>query len=99
MSGYRVDLTEMQLLIDQAAKLEESIEERLIAIQNRVEGLHINWTGRAAAAHKDFVDHWLRDSELMRADLNTLHKAITRVSGHYTSNVQTTSGMWPKRAS
>jgi len=92
---YRVDLTELQGLIDEATRLDSAIEARVDAIGRRVEQLHMQWTGAAAAGHQQFVDRWKADTAAMRDALTTLQTALTRAHGNYSGAVDVNMRMWP----
>ncbi|MBU3066406.1 WXG100 family type VII secretion target [Nocardia sp. NEAU-G5] len=92
---YRVDLAELQSLIDDAKRLDAQIEARADAIRRQVDQLHVQWTGAAATAHQHFVDRWTADTAAMREALTTLQAALTRAHGNYSGAVDVNKGMWP----
>jgi len=92
---FRVDLTELQNLIDGAARLDAQIEARVKAIGRRVEQLHMQWTGAAATGHQHFVDRWTTDTAAMREALTVLQAALTRARENYSGAVDVNKGMWP----
>lgn len=95
-SDYRVDLTGMQALVDQAADLEKRIEERVRDIQSRITDLHINWTGRVSDAHRAAATEWASGASEMNAALGELRQALSRARSAYHSASQTNVGMWPQ---
>ncbi|MBU3063129.1 WXG100 family type VII secretion target [Nocardia sp. NEAU-G5] len=92
---YRVDLAELQDLIDEAKRLDTQIEARVDAIRRQVEQLHVQWTGAAATGHQQFVDRWTTDTAAMREALTTLQAALTRAHGNYSGAVDVNKEMWP----
>ncbi|WP_067682349.1 WXG100 family type VII secretion target [Nocardia miyunensis] len=97
MSGepFRVDLTELQSLIDDAKRLDAQVEARVDAIGRRVEQLHAQWTGVAATGHQRFVERWNGDTAAMRDALTTLQAALRRAHGNYSGAVDVNMRMWP----
>ncbi|MFJ4658095.1 WXG100 family type VII secretion target [Nocardia sp. NPDC088792] len=93
--GYRTDLTEMQRLIDRAAKIETTIEQRLDDIERRVAALHVDWTGIGAAAHSDAHARWIRAARELHQALTDLRTGTDRARTIYFNVVTTNQKMWP----
>ncbi|MGF6884850.1 WXG100 family type VII secretion target [Nocardia sp. GAS34] len=92
---FRVNLTELQGLIDDAKRLDSHIEARVEAIGRQLEQLHVQWTGAAAASHQRFVERWTADTAAMREALTALQAALTRAHGNYSGAVDVNIRMWP----
>ncbi|GAB2558137.1 WXG100 family type VII secretion target [Nocardia heshunensis] len=95
MSDYRVDLTGLQQLIDGAAALETVIEDRITAIEKRVDELHVNWAGEAAVAHRQAHEERVAAVTEMREALGELRKRLRAAHGAYSVVGPTNKGMWP----
>lgn len=97
MSGepYRVNLTELQNLIDDAKRLDAQVEARVEAIDRRVQQLHAQWTGVTATGHQQFVDRWKGDTAAMREALSVLQAALARAHENYSGAVDVNRRMWP----
>ncbi len=93
---YRVDLDEMQRLIDSTATLESAIEESATSIDQRVEALHVDWTGDAATAHKTAHDTRIMAATEMREALTELRQKLTTAREAYGVVGPTNHGMWPQ---
>jgi WXG100 family type VII secretion target len=92
---YRVNLDEMQRLIDATAMLETAIEEHATAIGQRVEQLHVDWTGDAATAHQGAHDERIAAVAEMRHALIELRQKLTTAREAYSAVGPTNYGMWP----
>lgn len=92
---FRVNLTELQDLIDDAKKLDGQIEARADAICRKVDELQMQWTGSAATGHEQFVERWTADTAAMREALTALQAALTRAHENYGGAVDINKGMWP----
>ncbi|WP_067904133.1 WXG100 family type VII secretion target [Nocardia vaccinii] len=97
MSGepYRVNLTELQSLVDDAKRLDAQVEARVDAIDRRVEQLHAQWTGVTATGHQQFVERWKGDTAAMREALTVLQSALSRAHENYSGAVDVNMRMWP----
>ncbi|WP_280267576.1 WXG100 family type VII secretion target [Nocardia wallacei] len=94
-SDFRVDLVGMQSLVDKAADLEKRIDDRLRDIETRVAGLHIDWTGQAAEAHRTATTEWATGAAEMNTALGELRAALEHARSVYQQAGQTNVGMWP----
>lgn len=95
MNDYRVDIPGLQRLIDGAAALESAIENRIVEIEQRVDALHVDWTGEAAVAHKNAHDERVAAVSEMREALRELRGKLTVAHTAYGAVGRTNSGMWP----
>ncbi len=93
---YRVNLDEMQRLIDATATLESAIEESVTSIDKRVEALHVDWTGDTATAHKTAHDTRIAAVADMREALTELRRKLTTAREAYGAVGPTNHGMWPQ---
>lgn len=91
---YTVDLGELRHKIDEMAAFEASIERALHHLDRVVEGLHITWTGQAAAAHREAHEKWVAGLKEMHTGLVEIRDAADRAHGNYTSAVEANSRMW-----
>ncbi|GAB4587643.1 WXG100 family type VII secretion target [Nocardia sp. IFM 10818] len=95
MADYRVDLTGLQRLIDGAAALESAIEDRIAEIEKRVDGLHVDWSGEAAVAHKAAHDERVAAVAEMREALRDLRGKLHAAHSAYGAVGPANQGMWP----
>lgn len=96
MSGYYANLPEIQRLLQEAADLDKALADQLLAVERRIADLHIDWQGRTATAHREFMDRWNRDAAEMQAALRSLKAAVDRAHGNYTSVAAHQHWMWPE---
>lgn len=93
---YRVNLDEMQRLIDATATLESAIEESAASIDKRIAALHIDWTGDAATAHKTAHDTRIAAATEMQEALAELRRKLTIAREAYEAVGPTNHSMWPR---
>ncbi|MFE2959512.1 WXG100 family type VII secretion target [Nocardia tengchongensis] len=95
MGDYRVDLGGLQHLIDGAAKLDSTIEARISAIEQRVNELHMDWSGESARAHRAAHDDRVAAVAVMREALRALREKLASAHAAYGTVGATNASMWP----
>ncbi len=85
----------MQLLIDTAAKLEQSIEARVDAVARKVDELHVDWVGDAADSHRQAAATWGAGAGEMKDALAQLRSALDAARSAYHGVGTVNHGMWP----
>ncbi|WP_158607959.1 WXG100 family type VII secretion target [Nocardia panacis] len=96
MAGdYRVDLPGLQQLIDDAARLETTIEDLVTEIDKGIDQLHISWAGGAADAHRVAHDNRVAAIAEMRAALREMRAKLSAAHTAYTRVGSVNHGMWP----
>ncbi|MCG5433835.1 WXG100 family type VII secretion target [Mycobacterium sp. MYCO198283] len=93
MSGYRVNLAQLQLFVDTLAAFERRAEEVAARVDAEVAGLHLVWSGQGAAAHHTAHEQWLRGAAQMREALTELRAAAHTAYEAYTGAVQANLAM------
>ncbi|MEV6769711.1 WXG100 family type VII secretion target [Nocardia sp. NPDC051030] len=95
MGDYRVDLVGLDQLIDAAATLETEIEQQVTAIDQRVDALHVNWSGDSAVAHRAAHDERIAGVAEMRTALSDLRAKLKTAHDAYVQVGKTNAEMWP----
>ncbi|PXX55602.1 type VII secretion system (Wss) protein ESAT-6 [Nocardia tenerifensis] len=95
MTDYRVNVPELGRLIDKSAELEKKIEERVAAIEKRIDDLHVDWSGTGAAGHRRAHNERVAAVAEMRAALRTLHDKLRTAHEAYGWVGPANHGMWP----
>ncbi|WP_405135739.1 WXG100 family type VII secretion target [Nocardia sp. NBC_01388] len=90
-----MDLPGLQGLIDGAAALETTIENRIAEIEKRVDELHVNWSGEAAISHKSAHDERIAAVAEMRTALVDLRGKLLAAHTAYSAVGPANQGMWP----
>ncbi|MFB8007296.1 WXG100 family type VII secretion target [Nocardia sp. NPDC056000] len=90
-----MDLDGLQRLIDATATLETSIEQQVRTIEERVDALHVAWTGEAAAGHRAAHDARVAGVAEMRGALGELRGKLHTARDSYRAVGETNLGMWP----
>lgn len=93
--GYRVNLTELESLIDKAADLQRRILDHLNDIDTRVGALHDTWDGDAAAAHREHHENWMRAAHEAHAALADVRHRTARAHRVYDGVTDHNHRMWP----
>lgn len=94
-SDYRVDLDGLQQLIDDTAALESALEDHAGAIDDRVAGLHVQWTGDSADAHHTAHTQRMAAITEMRQALAALRSTLAAARDAYQQVGQVNRRMWP----
>ncbi|OBH91791.1 WXG100 family type VII secretion target [Mycobacterium sp. E2733] len=92
--AFRVDPQALAGAVRRMAVFERYAEDMITEIDSRVARLHTAWTGRAAAAHAEAHQHWVRGQAMMREALAQLGKAAATAHGNYRGAMSTNLGMW-----
>lgn len=93
--AYKVDLDALAALIEKATKIDQAIDERLTAIDNRIAALHVHWDSKAATAHKTAHDTWMTSAKEMQTALRELRDGLKGAHDNYFGNATSTTYMWP----
>ncbi|MFE7798697.1 WXG100 family type VII secretion target [Nocardia sp. NPDC057440] len=94
--GYVANLSEIQDLVDAAARITERIDQGLGEVDRAIDSLHIGWSGEAANAHRAKHDEWRAAAREMHEGLGLLTAAVQRAHDLYVANGLHLQGMWPE---
>lgn len=94
-ADYRVDLPGLQRLVDGAATFETTIEDLVTDIDKRIDALHVNWSGEAAAAHRAAYEARIKAVADMRLALAELRAKLKSAHEAYSTVGPVNRGMWP----
>jgi ESAT-6 family protein len=92
--AFRVD---PDALADAVERMDEYLryaESILAEIDSLVSGLHLTWSGEAAAAHAEAHRHWGSGEAMMREALAGLKAAGTTAHHNYTGVMAANMAMW-----
>ncbi|MEB4208603.1 WXG100 family type VII secretion target [Mycobacterium sp. 94-17] len=92
--AFRVDPQALTDAVQRMAAFQRHVEDSIAEIDSRVTRLHISWTGRAAAAHAQAHQHWVRGEAMMREALTQLGQVAGMAHHNYTGAISTNLGMW-----
>jgi|KBSSwiStaDraftv2_1062776.scaffolds.fasta_scaffold2160300_2 WXG100 family type VII secretion target len=96
MSGYRVDLDQLDGFVARVAAFEKRAEQIAESVDGQVDQLHDgHWLGAAAAAHRAKHDEWMAAEAEMREALVRLRDAARTAHQNYSDAVNTNTAMWP----
>ncbi|MGV9612232.1 WXG100 family type VII secretion target [Nocardia xishanensis] len=95
MTSYNVDTERVLALVEKARQIGQQIEQRIADVEREVAGLHIEWEGDAAAAHRSKHDTWQSEMQDMKSALAELETAARAAHDRYVANVEHNKGMWP----
>jgi WXG100 family type VII secretion target len=76
------------------ADFDRHLEDALEQADARVNRLHANWSGAAAAAHRAAHDEWKHGAEEMRAALAVMRRIAKTTHANYTGAASANSSMW-----
>ncbi|MEE6175525.1 WXG100 family type VII secretion target [Mycobacterium sp. 050134] len=92
--AFRVDPEALGDATRRMTAFQRHVEEMLVEIDSRVQGLHAAWTGDTAAAHAEAHRQWVRGEAMMRQALAELRTAGETAHRNYTGAVARNLSMW-----
>ncbi|WP_216893998.1 WXG100 family type VII secretion target [Nocardia alni] len=95
-AGHRVNLADLERLIEEAAKTLAAVDSRIAEVSRSVDILHVNWDGAAAEKHRVAHDQWINGARGAHEALDALHKAVADAHANYSGTVEVNVGMWPQ---
>ena len=95
MTQYSADLQRMQSLIEHASAVNDSIAHRVRSVESRIDELHYEWNGNAAAQHLANVRRWNDSMHRMRSELASLSSAVQRARASYVDAARHVQQIWP----
>ncbi|MBE7189099.1 WXG100 family type VII secretion target [Jatrophihabitans endophyticus] len=96
MTGFRVDLGALELLVERMSAVEAALAEVHDDVESRMRRLGVVWSGRAAAEHQLAYEHWSRGSAEARAALLRLREIARTAGGNYGAAVTANRAMWAR---
>lgn len=94
MTGFRVDLGRLELLIEKMSTVEAQLAEVHDDVDSRMRRLQVVWTGCAAAQHELAYREWAPGSREVHQSLARLREIAGTAHGNYTAAVVANRSMW-----
>ncbi len=94
MSRLRVDLTQLDDLVVNMRQVRDELGRVRAELDAQVAGLHVTWTGGAAAAQALAHHRWSRGAAEVQEALAALHAVAATAHENYASAVATNRRMW-----
>ncbi|WP_308115571.1 MULTISPECIES: WXG100 family type VII secretion target [unclassified Rhodococcus (in: high G+C Gram-positive bacteria)] len=92
MTGYRVDLAELDAVVERLTRLAEATRVALDDVSVRVSALP--WEGTAAEAHRAAQSAWSAGAREMAVGVETMRDAARRAHSSYTAALESNSRMF-----
>jgi WXG100 family type VII secretion target len=92
--AYRVDLDLLDDIVEQISRFDQHLQTALEDAQSRVDTLHATWSGKAATAHRQAYDEWVRGVVDMRAALEEMRRNAQIAHDNYSSAANSNLRMW-----
>jgi WXG100 family type VII secretion target len=92
--AYRVDLDQLDDIVEQISRFDQHLRTALEDAQSRVDTLHATWSGEAATAHRQAYGEWVRGVADMRAALEKMRLNARIAHGNYSSAANSNLRMW-----
>ncbi|MFW0783595.1 WXG100 family type VII secretion target [Gordonia sp. CPCC 206044] len=93
--SYRVDLNEVEVFTDALGDFVKFVEDRVGALDARIDDLHVSWTGEAASAHRDAHDRWRSGAVEIRQAMADIRQAAQRSHTAFVGVQELHRKMWP----
>ena len=94
MSRLRVDLAELDRLVERMCLVQQQLGHLRAELDARVAQLHLTWTGEAAAAQVLAHERWAAGAAEVQEALAALHAIAATAHGNYSSAVAANRRMW-----
>lgn len=94
MTGYAVDLEQLDLLVGRLAAFEQALEGVRDDVDSRMRRLGVVWTGLAADEHQAAAATWAAGEASARAGLRELRSAVATAQANYAAALQANAAMW-----
>lgn len=94
MTGYAVDLEQLDLLVGRLAAFEQALEGVRDDVESRMRRLGVMWTGLAAAEHQAAASTWAAGEATARSALRELRSAVATARANYAAALQANAAMW-----
>ena len=95
-TGFSVEVDELLAVVGELARCGEALDQLLDDVADRVAGLHLTWTGEAAAAQVAAQSAWEADFREMRGALALMRRAAEVAHDNYTSAAAANLRMWER---
>lgn len=92
--AFDVDLDELQHLVERMATAYDALHHLAADLERRVDGLHLTWSGEAAAAHREAQSTWAAGFDGMRQALEGLRAAGRLAHENYDAAATANLRMW-----
>ncbi len=94
MTGYAVDLEQLDMLVGRLAAFEQALEGVRDDVESRMRRLGVVWTGRAAVEHQQAHVTWATGEADTRDALVALRSAVATARANYAAALQANAAMW-----
>lgn len=91
---FDVDLDELQHVLDRMAAAYDVLHGLAADLGRRVDGLHLTWSGEAAAAHREIQSSWAAGFDGMRKALEEMRTAGRAAHENYGAAAAANVRMW-----
>ncbi len=91
---YGVDLDDLLATVDDLADCGAELGDLLAEVSQRVESLHVTWSGRAALAQAGAQADWEAGFRAMHDGLATMRRAARTAHGNYHDAAGANLRMW-----
>lgn len=94
MSSFRVNLEQLDLLIERMSAVEAELAGVHDDVESRMQRLQVVWSGRAAAEHQVAFQRWSSGAVQAREALAQLRRIARLAHGNYSGAVTANQAMW-----
>jgi WXG100 family type VII secretion target len=93
-AAFRIDPDALADAVARMSAFEQHVESMLAEVDTLVADLHEQWSGEAAAAHREAHQRWTEGAKTMREALGRLRIAGDRAHQNYTGAITANASMW-----
>lgn len=93
--AYRIELGAVERFVDDLAGFATTVDERIRALDKRIDDLHLNWSGEGAIAHRGAHNQWKEAVTDIREAIVEIRKAANRSHSAFSGLQEHQRKMWP----
>ncbi len=94
MTGFAVDLSMLQEVVDRIGRFENAIDAQLEALDARARRVRSSWTGTAADEYSVAHARWSAGARETHDALAALRRIAATAHGNYAQAVSANGAMW-----
>ncbi|MGC4960957.1 WXG100 family type VII secretion target [Gordonia sp. DT101] len=93
--SYRIDLNEVEKFTEDLSKFVKNVEDRVRALDKRIDDLHVSWTGKGAKAHREAHEQWREGASEIREAIADIRTATAHSHAAFHGVQDLHRRMWP----
>ncbi|MDV7175925.1 MULTISPECIES: WXG100 family type VII secretion target [Gordonia] len=93
--AYRIELAAVERFVNDLVRFATTVDERIRALDRRIDDLHLDWSGEGVIAHRDAHHRWKEGVADIREAIVEVRKAANRSHSAFGGLQEHQRKMWP----